>query len=86
MQSGECIYTSDNTAKVSIDKDGYFVGELEDIKEYVRVSEAPLTQRKLTDAEIKHFRKKGDFFQVDEIVSKAKIKEKTIKKDWNLPF
>ena len=61
MQSGECIYTIDIEAKVSIDKDGYFVGELADIKEYVRVSEAPLTQRELTDEEIKHFRKKGNF-------------------------
>ncbi len=61
IRSGECIYTSDHAAKVSIDKDGYFTGEID---EYVRVSEAPLTQRKLTDEEIKYFRKKGNFLEI----------------------
>ena len=64
MQSGECIYTIDNSAMVSIDKDGYFVGEMEAIKKLTRVSEAPLSQRKLTDEEIKHFRKKGNFLEI----------------------
>ena len=86
IESGECIYTIDNTAKVSIDKDGYFRGELEDIREYVRVSEAPLTQRELTDEEIEYFRKKGDFLKVCERVSQPTVEEKTIKKDWDLPF
>ena len=75
MQSGECIYTIDNEAKISIDKNGYFLGEIKNIKEHVRVSEAPLTQRKLTDEEIKHFRKKGNFLEVGEIVPKSKVQE-----------
>ena len=73
MQSGECLYTIDNTAKVSIDKDGYFVGERADIVEYVRVSESPLRQRRLTDEEIKHFRKRGNFLEVGKIISKPKV-------------
>ena len=73
MQSGECIYTIDYNSKLSIDKDGYFRGELEGIKEYVRVSEAPLSQRKLTDEEIEHFRKKGDFLKVGKIVPKPYV-------------
>ena len=80
IQSGECIYTSDNTAKISIDKDGYFVGEMVDIVEYVRVSESPLSQRRLTDEEIKYFRKRGNFLEVGEIVPKPQAEEIVIKK------
>ena len=80
MQSGECIYTIDYNSKLSIDKDGYFRGELEGIKEYVRVSEAPLSQRKPTDEEIKHFRKKRDFLKVGKIVPKPYVEPVVIKK------
>ena len=66
IQSGECVYASDHRAKVSIDKDGYFAGEIIDIMKYVRVSESPLSQRKLTNEEIKNFRKKGNFLEVGE--------------------
>ena len=80
MQSGECIYTIDYNSKLSIDKDGYFRGELEGIKEYVRVSEAPLSQRKLTDEEIEHFRKKGDFLKMGKIVPKPYVESVVMKK------
>ena len=80
IESGACIYTNDNKAEISIDKDGYFRGELEDIREYVRVSEAPLSQRKLTDEEIKHFRKKGDFLKMGKIVPKPYVESVVMKK------
>ncbi len=55
-----------------IDKHGYFTGSDEAIDKYLRVSEEPLTQRKLTSEEIKHFRKKGDFLEIEENIEKLK--------------
>ena len=59
MKTGECIYTINTSYKVSINKDGYFTVGNELINKYLRVSEKPLTQRKLTVEEIKYFRKKN---------------------------
>ncbi|MEA2018283.1 MAG: hypothetical protein U9N59_07535, partial [Campylobacterota bacterium] len=75
-QSGECLNTLESNlttaVPVAISPDGYFTGKIEDIKEHVRVSEAPLSQRKLTDAEIEHFRKKGNFLELGEIERNVK--------------
>lgn len=58
--SGECLVTIDSGYEVVIDKNGYFVATDEAIENYIRVSEAHLTQRKLTPEEIQHFRKKSN--------------------------
>ena len=60
LLSGKCIYTLDRTYETGIDKGGYFQASDEAIENYIRVSEAPLTQRKLTPEEIQHFRKKSN--------------------------
>ncbi len=61
--TGNCIYTIDNDCNISIDNNGYFRGNDENIDKYLRVSEEPLTQRKLTLEEINHFRKKDSFLE-----------------------
>ena len=66
------IYKLDISYKILIDKNGYFNGSDEAIDKYLRVSEEPLTQRKLTSEEIKHFRKKGDFLEIEENIEKLK--------------
>ena len=73
VRSGECSYTINNECEVSIDKHGYFKASDEVIKDFIRVSEAPLTQRKLTTEEIKYFRKKGNFLEIGEIIPKPKV-------------
>jgi WD40 repeat protein len=63
LKNGECIYTIDNlcdTCDIFINKNGYFKASDENIEKYIRVSEAPLTQRKLTSEEINHFRIKDN--------------------------
>ena len=62
MQTDENIYTIDNTYDIAIDNNGYFIGSDKNIDKCLRVSELPLTQRKLTLEEINHFRKRNDFF------------------------
>lgn len=54
----------DCLTQIIIDRDGYFTGSDENIDKCLRVSEEPLTQRKLTLEEINHFRKKSDFFKI----------------------
>ena len=63
IKTGENIYTIDNNYNISIDKNGYFIGNDENIDKYLRVKEDPLTQRKLTIEEINHFRKKDAFLK-----------------------
>ncbi len=80
IKSGKLIYTTYNFIKseeyfAAIDPDGYFYANNKAIDEFLRVSEEPLSQRKLTDEEIKHFRKKGNFLEVGEIVPKSKVQE-----------
>ena len=90
IKSGKLIYTTYNFIKseeyfAAIDPDGYFYANNKAIDEFLRVSEEPLSQRKLTDEEIKHFRKKGNFLEVGEIVPKSKVQEIVIKKT-DIPF
>ncbi len=61
IESGECVYTIDTTYKIAINKNGFFNADDHAIEKYIRINTAPLKQRKLTPAEIKHFRKKCDF-------------------------
>ena len=63
IKIGENIYTIDNSYNILIDNNGYFTGSDDDIDKYLRVSEEPLTQRKLTPEEINHFRKKDSFLE-----------------------
>lgn len=42
---------------ISIDENGYFNADDENVEKYIRVSEKPLSQRKLTNDEINHFKK-----------------------------
>ena len=67
FKTGENIYTIDNNYDISIDNNGYFRGNDENIDKYLRVSETPLTQRKLTLEEINYFIKKGDFLEIAKI-------------------
>ena len=55
------IYTIEHGFDISIDNEGFFKGNIENIDKYIRVSEKPLTTRKLTPEEINHFTKKGSF-------------------------
>ena len=61
------IYKLDISYKILIDKNGYFNGSDEAIDKYLRVSEEPLTQRKLTSEEIKHFLKKDNFIDIGNV-------------------
>ena len=67
IRKGVCIYTLDYSYEISIDSNGYFKGSLENIEKYLRVSESPLTQRKLTSEEIKHFLKKDNFIDIGNV-------------------
>ena len=67
IRKGVCIYTLDYSYEISIDSNGYFKGSLENIEKYLRVSESPLTQRKLTSEEIKHFLKKDNFLDIGNV-------------------
>ncbi len=71
----EYIYTIDKSYQISIDKHGYFTGSDEAIDKYLRVSEEPLTQRKLTIEEINHFRKKDGFLEIGEIIEKTDVED-----------
>jgi len=70
MRSGACVYTIYNSSSdyVAINNQGYFHANDEAIEKYLRVSEKPLTVRKLSKEEIKHFRQKDDFLEVGEII------------------
>ncbi len=55
---------------ISIDENGYFISKDKNIDKYLRVSEELLSQRKLTNEEINHFRKKDNFLEIGEIIKK----------------
>lgn len=55
------IYSIDLSFNISINNEGFFKGNIENIDKYIRVSEKPLTIRKLIPEEINHFTKKGSF-------------------------
>ena len=55
------IYSIDLSFNISINNEGFFKGNIENIDKYIRVSEKPLTTRKLTSEEIKKKKKKGSF-------------------------
>ena len=52
---GELLCTMYHSHGITIDKDGYFIGEDYNLEEYIRIKEKPLTQRKLTKEELEHF-------------------------------
>ena len=55
------IYSIDLSFNISINNEGFFKGNIENIDKYIRVSEKPLTIRKLIPEEINHFTKKESF-------------------------
>ena len=55
FSTGENIYTIDTTYNIFIDNNGYFTGSDENIDKYLRVSEEPLIQIKLTLEERNNF-------------------------------
>jgi WD40 repeat protein len=59
FKTGDLIQIIDYDLEIAIDKNGYFIANDENIEKYIRISERPLTQRKLTPEEINHFRKKA---------------------------
>lgn len=67
--SGDYLYTIDTIYDVSIDKNGYFVGNNENIDKCTRISEILLSQRRLTKEEIIHFRKKEPFIDNSENIN-----------------
>lgn len=54
-QNNKCILTVDIKNDITMDSQGYFSASDENIENYIRVSESPLSQRKLTKEEIQHF-------------------------------
>lgn len=55
-KSSECILTIIPDYEIAIDRNGYFiVADYDCIDKYIRISESPLHQRKLTKEEIEHF-------------------------------
>jgi len=64
IHSGSLLYSINNSNEVAMDEKGYFNTSDEAIDQYIRVSEAPQIQRKLTKEEIDHFRKKGNFIEI----------------------
>lgn len=55
-KSSECILTIIPDYEIAIDRNGYFiVADYDCIDKYIRISEAPLTQRKLTKEEVEYF-------------------------------
>ena len=82
IQTGNCLYTIDYSYTISIDENSYFTGSDENIDKYLRVSEEPLTQRKLTPEEINHFRKKDNFLEIGEIIEKPIVEELFILKTY----
>ena len=66
IKTGENNYTIDNTYNISIDNNGFFNASDYYIDKYLRISEEPLTQRKLTLEEINYFRKKDDFLEIEK--------------------
>ena len=67
LKIGKCLYTTDYFYEISIDQNGYIKGSLENIEKYIRISESPLSQRKLTSEEIKHFLKKDNFIDIGNV-------------------
>ena len=70
IKTAKCIYTIDDKSQISIDENGYFISNATNIDKYLRVSEELLSQRKLTNEEINHFRKKDNFLEIGEIIKK----------------
>ncbi len=55
-KSSQCILTIIPDYEIAIDRNGYFiVADYDCIDKYIRISESPLHQRKLTKEEIEHF-------------------------------
>ncbi len=67
--SGDYLCTIDTIYDVSIDKNGYFLGNNENVDKCIRISDTPLSQRRLTKEEIIHFRKKEPFIDNSENIN-----------------
>lgn len=68
IKSGNCLFTTFKREKLdpfedyiymSITPDGYFNAEKEGIESFLRINDGPMSCRKLTEVEIKYFRKKN---------------------------
>ena len=67
--SGDYLCTIDTIYDVSIDKNGYFLGNNENVDKCIRISDTLLSQRRLTKEEIIHFRKKEPFIDNSENIN-----------------
>ncbi len=76
-QNNKCILTVDTKNNIAIDNQGYFNASDESIEKCIRISESPLSQRKLTLEEIEHFCKVK--------YKKSKIPQTNIDED-EIPF
>jgi hypothetical protein len=75
IKTVRCIYNIDYKSHISIDENGYFISNDKNIDKYLRISEELLSQRKLTNEEINHFRKKDNFLEIGEIIKKKSIEK-----------
>jgi len=66
-QNEKCILTIDTKNDIAIDNQGYFNASVESIEKWIRISESPLHQRKLTKHEISHFRKENDYLDIENL-------------------
>ena len=67
LKSGEYIYSIYNYNDfIAIDNKANFIANDKAIEKHLRVSEKPLSVRKLTPKEIEHFRKKDGFLSIGE--------------------
>jgi hypothetical protein len=72
----ENIYKIYINEKIIIDNNGYFKATYESINNYLRINDDSSYERTLTIEEINHFRKKGNFWEIGEILEKPKVEER----------
>lgn len=87
LEDGSCIYTLNDGSTITMFLDGSFNASEENINKFIRVQDTPLSCRKLTEEEIKHFCKiKYDNFDINKDEFKqSKIPEIGIDDD-EIPF
>ncbi|MGJ0340615.1 WD40 repeat domain-containing protein [Aliarcobacter cryaerophilus] len=66
-QNDRCILTVDIENDIAIDSQGYFNASDESIDKWIRISESPLQQRKLTKEEISYFKKETNDHDIEDL-------------------
>ncbi len=71
-KNDKCILTVDTNNNIEIDSQGYFNASDEIIDKYLRIKDSSLSQRKLNKQEINHFRRKNDYFRIEDLCIEKK--------------